>query len=187
MNSLAIDGGCRQIHLPHATFSHVQSLHRSHRAQMTCVHGSSLSCVSKIGFHRAPHRTLNTSTRSLSLTSLVLLSSSPNPDLLSTHPLIHCEDPRQDGSSTEFYSSTSSAGRCSPLASSFEELRGHQADSGASQCHPPGHHGRFGAPCGVLTVRSAWQETVAQTHLSQLDLHARRLLATEGTASTTLL
>ena len=26
-NSLAIDGWCRQIHLPHATFSHVQSLH----------------------------------------------------------------------------------------------------------------------------------------------------------------
>ena len=32
------------------------------------------------------------------------------------------------------------------------------------------HHGRFGAPCVFLTVRSAWQETVAQTHSSQLDL-----------------
>ena len=30
VNSLAIDGDCRQIHLPHAIFSHVQSLHRSH-------------------------------------------------------------------------------------------------------------------------------------------------------------
>ena len=50
---------------------------------------------------------LNTSTSSLSPTSLVLLSSSsPNPDLLSTHPFIHCEDPRHDGTSTEFHSST---------------------------------------------------------------------------------
>ena len=55
----------------------------------------------------APHSTLNTSTSSLSPTSLVLLSSSsPNPDLLSTHPPIHCEDPRQDGTSTEYPSST---------------------------------------------------------------------------------
>ena len=35
-----------------------------------------------------------------------LSSSSPNPDLLSTHPSIHCEGPRQDGTSTEFHSST---------------------------------------------------------------------------------
>ena len=39
-------------------------------------------------------------TVSLSSTSLVLLSSSsPNPDLLSTYPIVHCEDPR-DGTST---------------------------------------------------------------------------------------
>ena len=38
-----------------------------------------------------PHSTLNTSTSSLPPTSPVLLSSStPNPDLLSTHPFIHC-------------------------------------------------------------------------------------------------
>ena len=38
-------------------------------------------------FHLAPHSTPNTSTSSLSPTSHVLLSSSsPNPDLLSTHP-----------------------------------------------------------------------------------------------------
>ena len=44
---------------------------------------------------------------SLSLTSPVFLSSSsPNPDLLSTHPFIHREDARQDGTSTEFHSST---------------------------------------------------------------------------------
>ena len=58
-------------------------------------------------FHFAPHSTLNTSTSSLSPTSLVLLSSSStNSDLLSTHLFIHCEDPRQDGTSTEFQSST---------------------------------------------------------------------------------
>ena len=58
-------------------------------------------------FHFASHSTLNTSTNSLSLTSLMLLSSSsPKTDLLSTHPFIHCEDPRQDGTSTEFHSST---------------------------------------------------------------------------------
>ena len=60
-------------------------------------------------FHLAPRSILNTSTSSLSPTSPVLLSSSsPNPDLLSTH-FIHCGDPRQDGTSTEFHSSTSSA------------------------------------------------------------------------------
>ena len=37
---------------------------------------------------------------------MLLSSSSPNPDLLSTHPFIHCEDPRRDGTSTEFHSST---------------------------------------------------------------------------------
>ena len=58
-------------------------------------------------FHFALHGTLNTSTSSLPPTSLVLLSSSsPNPDLLSTHPFIHCEDPRHDGTSTEFHSQT---------------------------------------------------------------------------------
>ena len=49
-------------------------------------------------FHFAPHSTLNSSTSSLSPTSPALLSSSsPNPDLLSTHPYFHCEHPRQDG------------------------------------------------------------------------------------------
>ena len=56
-------------------------------------------------FHLAPHSTLNTSTVSLSSTSIVLLSAS-SPDLLSTHPFIHREDPRQDGTSEEFHSST---------------------------------------------------------------------------------
>ena len=58
-------------------------------------------------FHLAPHNALITSTSSLSPTSPVSLpSSSLNPDLFSTYPLIHCEDPRQDGTSTEFHSST---------------------------------------------------------------------------------
>ena len=60
-------------------------------------------------FHLAPHSTLNTSTSSLSPTSPVLMSSSSaNPDLLSTNPFIQCEDPRQDGTSTGFHSSTKS-------------------------------------------------------------------------------
>ena len=37
---------------------------------------------------------------------MLLSSSSPNPDLLASHPLILCEGPRQDGTSTEFHSST---------------------------------------------------------------------------------
>ena len=37
MNSLAIGGRCRQIHLPHATFSQVQSLHRSHSTHDMCA------------------------------------------------------------------------------------------------------------------------------------------------------
>ena len=61
----------------------------------------------RIMFHLAPHSTLNTSTSSLPSTSPVLLSSySANPDLLSTCPTIHWEDSRQDGTSTEFHSST---------------------------------------------------------------------------------
>ena len=30
-------GGCRQMHLPHATFSHVQSLHKSHSTDDMCA------------------------------------------------------------------------------------------------------------------------------------------------------
>ena len=52
--------------------------------------------------HPLLHATLSTSSPSLSSTFPVLLStSSPNPELLSTYPSIHCEDPRQDGTSTE--------------------------------------------------------------------------------------
>ena len=53
--------------------------------------------------HLLLHATLSTSSRSLSSTSLVLFSStSPTPGLLSTHPSIHCGDPRQDGTSAEY-------------------------------------------------------------------------------------
>ena len=105
---------CGQIHLPHDTFSHAQSLH-STDDMCAWLKGTRLktNCVPKTFthpramFHFTPHSTLNTSTSSLSLISHVLLSSSsPNPDLLSTHPFIHCEDPRQDGTSTEFHSTT---------------------------------------------------------------------------------
>ena len=90
--------GCRQIHLPHATFSHVQSLHKSHSTNDMCTMAHVSPCASQ--------HTEHTSTSSLSPTSPVFLSSSsPNPDL-STHPLIHCEDPRWDGTSTEFHAST---------------------------------------------------------------------------------
>ena len=81
--------------------------------QCTCTLAQFLSCVPKTGhyprviFHLAPHSTLNTSTNSLSPSSPVLLSSSsPKPYLLSTHQFIDFEDPRQDGTSTEFHSST---------------------------------------------------------------------------------
>ena len=37
VHCLAIDGRCRQIHLPHATFPHVQSLHRSHSTDDVCA------------------------------------------------------------------------------------------------------------------------------------------------------
>ena len=104
---------CGRVHLPHATFSHAQSPHRSHSTGDMCtmaqdelragkysfIHGSCLSFLL--------HATLSISSLSLSSTSTVLLSfSSPNPDLLSTYPITYCEDPRQDGTSTEFHSST---------------------------------------------------------------------------------
>ena len=104
---------CRTPHF------HMYSHSTDHTAQITCVHGSrswkAQVCVAspkkvshpRVMFHFAPRSTMNTSTSSLSPTSPVLLSSSsPNPDLLSTYPLIHCVDPRQDGTSAEFHSST---------------------------------------------------------------------------------
>ena len=80
-----------------------------HTAQMPCVHWLKTSCAPKKTFlhprvmsHPMLHATLSTSSPSLSPASLVLQSSSsPNPDLLSTYPIVHCEDPRQDGTSTE--------------------------------------------------------------------------------------
>ena len=92
-------GGFHNCTPTHATFSHVQSLH--HTAQTSCAPRTSLHP------RVMSHPLLHTSSPSLSSTSLVLLSSSsPNADLLSTCPIIHCEDPRQDGTSTEYPSST---------------------------------------------------------------------------------
>ena len=51
------------------------------------------------------HATLSTFSPSLSSASCVVVFFS-NPDLLSTYPIIHCEDPRQDGTATEDHSST---------------------------------------------------------------------------------
>ena len=97
---------CRQIYTcrtPHFTVT------PHHTAQMTCVHWrkgflcAKISLYPRVMVHPLLHATLSTS----SSTSPVLLSSSsPNPDLLSTYPIIHCEDPRQDGTSTEFHSYT---------------------------------------------------------------------------------
>ena len=129
MNSLAIDGVCRQIHLPRAAFSHAQSLHRSHSTDDMCallkeLEGSSLSCVANIGQSSTRHISScashhNEHQHTLSLTHILCYcrASSPNPDMLSTSesspvstcPLIHCEDSRQDGTSTEIHSSTTSA------------------------------------------------------------------------------
>ena len=102
MNSLAIDGGvdrytCRTPHF------HMYSHSTEHSAQMTCVQRLKTSCAPKKTFlhprvtvHSLLHATLSTSSPSLPSTSPVLLSScSPNPDSLSTYPIIHCEDPRQ--------------------------------------------------------------------------------------------
>ena len=101
---------CRTPHF------HMYSHSTDHTAQMTCVQKAQSSrlkapgifvCHQRVMVHPLLHATLSTSSPSLSSTSpVVLSSSSPNPDLLSTHPLIHCEDPRQDGTSTEYPSST---------------------------------------------------------------------------------
>ena len=83
-------------------------------AQTSCAPGSrsinklKTNCVPKtfthprVMFHPAPHSTLNTSTSSLSASPLMHSSTSPTPDLLSTHPFTHCKDPRQGGTSTEY-------------------------------------------------------------------------------------
>ena len=60
VNSLVINGGCGQIHLPHTTF-HMFSHLTDHTAQMTCVHGSRglraqvFRCVTKIGHLSTRH------------------------------------------------------------------------------------------------------------------------------------
>ena len=101
LNSLAIDWECRQIHLPHATFSHVQSLHRSHSTDDMCAR-IKMSCGPKIGHSSTRHVSPCASqyTEHLHKSSLTNLSC-VTVVLLSTYPLIHCGDPRQDGTSTE--------------------------------------------------------------------------------------
>ena len=110
----SIDGWCRKMHFPRATFSHALSLHIAHSTNhlFTLAQVKDHVCrkVShpRIMDHFAPHLTRNTCTSSLSPTSPVLLSSStPNPDLLPPTPFAHCKDARQDGSFSEHHSSTS--------------------------------------------------------------------------------
>ena len=81
-----------------------------HASRMHVCIGSRLSCVPKIGHPSTRHVSTCASqhTEHQHNFSFTYLSSSPNPDLLSTHPFIHCEDPRRDGTSTEFHSSTHS-------------------------------------------------------------------------------
>ena len=78
---------------------------KDHPAQMHVCNGSRTSFAPRTSLHPRvmSHTLLHTSSPSLSSTSLVLLSSSPNPDLFSTCPIIHCEDPRQDVTSTEYH------------------------------------------------------------------------------------
>ena len=113
LNSLAIDKGCVDRYTCRTPHFHMYSRCTDHTARMHVYFGSSLSCVPNMGHSSTRHVSLcasqytEHSTSSLSLTSPVLLSSfSPDPDLLSTHLFIHCEDPLQDGTSTEFHSST---------------------------------------------------------------------------------
>ena len=104
---------CGKIHLPHATFSHVQSLHRSHSTDDMCawlkgldkvmselcaknLHSSTRhvqSCASQYIEHQ--HKF---SLTYISCVTFVYLSSS-RPVV---HASIHCKDPWQDGSSTEY-------------------------------------------------------------------------------------
>ena len=94
---------CRKIHLQHATFSHVQSLHRTHSTDDMCTMAQvvrrKISLHPRVMSHPLLHATLSTSSLSFSSVSPVLLSSSPNRDLLSTDLIFHFEDPRQDGTS----------------------------------------------------------------------------------------
>ena len=100
---------CGQIHPPHATFSHAQSLHSTDDMR-AWLQLSSLSCAPK---------TLTSSTHYGSLILcctrhwalphdlflpplLCCFRPPPTPGLLSTHPSIHCGDPRQDGTSAEY-------------------------------------------------------------------------------------
>ena len=92
---------CRTPHF------HMYNHCTDHASRMHVCIGSRLSCVPKIGHPSTRHVSTCASqhTEHQHNFSFTYLSSSPNPDLLSTHPFIHCEDPRRDGTSTEFHSS----------------------------------------------------------------------------------
>ena len=137
VTSMAVDRWVDRFtcHTPHF------HMHSHSTVQMTCVHWlkgpeSSRRVVLRETFlhprvmsHFWCTRTLSTSFPSLSSTSPVLMSpSSPKPDLLSTYPIIHCEDARQDGTSTSFHSCTETWRRIETRTAEFND-----ADSSIDQ------------------------------------------------------
>ena len=97
LNSLAIERECRQIHLPHAIFSHAQSLHSTDDmcAWLKVLYNlKSELCAKNHSFIHASclvpccTKTLKTSTSSLSLTYPVLHSST-SPD---SRPVVHASN-----------------------------------------------------------------------------------------------
>ena len=98
VNSLAIYGRCRQIHLPHATFSHVQLLHRLHSTDDMCSMSGSRRVVRRktllhprVMSHSLLHATLNKfSLTCLSCVVVVFFSES--------RPVVHVSTAKIHGS-----------------------------------------------------------------------------------------
>ena len=119
---------CRRMHLPHATFSHAQSLHSTDDMcawlkfvlLTTCALGSSHSSTRHVS-SCASQYTEHQHKFSLTYLSCAAVFYLSDPDLLSTHPFTHCKDPLQDGISTEHQSSTGYAPPSSDLED--EKLR----------------------------------------------------------------
>ena len=100
-------------HLAHTMFARVQLFTVClHNHNFINTRGSRIICALKRFrlhdmVHPLLHATLSTSSQSLPSTSPVLLSSSsPAPDPSCTNQINHCEDPRQDGGSSNLHSST---------------------------------------------------------------------------------
>ena len=122
---------CRQTHLPHAMFEHVQSAHihthspREHAwikgAQPIAPNGVlKRFCHLSIMSHPLQHLSLSTSARSLSLTSPTFQSFSPSQSHSLTQDPYTCTDPRWSGGSTGIPSPHSSRG--------LKEVAGNEAE-----------------------------------------------------------